>query len=116
MTELSLLDLVADALDDLKAQDIKVLSLAGKTDIADSMVIASGTSSRHIKALADHSCERAHLAGFGFGRIEGDAGSDWILVDFGPVIVHLFMPQARAYYDLEQLWGGARPSPSDHEG
>lgn len=109
MTQGQIQQAVVNALEDLKAKDILTIPLAGKTDIADSMIIASGTSTRHIRALAHNvqkSLQELHLDS---GRVEGDGQSEWVLLDLDSVIVHLFIPQARAYYDLEQLWGGVRP-------
>lgn len=98
------LKLVTEALDDVKAKNITVLDVANLTDVADRMVIAEGTSKRHVKALADHVSATAKQAGYQpLGR-EGEKESDWTLVDLGSVVVHVMMPQAREFYDLEGLW------------
>lgn len=102
-----LLDLVLKALDDGKAEEVVTLDLAGKTTIADFMVVASGRSARQVTALADHLEEalsrRARIS------VEGKAQGDWVLIDAGDVIVHLFRPEIRAYYNLEKMWGAAFP-------
>lgn len=98
------LKLVTDALDDVKAKNITVLDVTNLTDVADRMVIAEGTSKRHVQALADHVSVTAKQAGYlPLGR-EGEKESDWTLVDLGSVVVHVMMPQAREFYDLEGLW------------
>jgi ribosome-associated protein len=81
-----------------------VIDLTGKTEIADAMVIATGTSQRHIAAIADKLLARLKEAGHGRVGAEGLAGSDWVLIDTGDVIVHIFRAETRAFYDLERLW------------
>ena len=102
-----LLDVVLKTLDDGKAEEVVTLDLAGKTTIADFMVVASGRSARQVAALTDHLEEalsrRARIS------IEGKAQGDWVLIDAGDVIVHLFRPEIRAYYNLEKMWGAAFP-------
>lgn len=100
----NLLDLVLDALDEMKARNVSQLDVRGLTSVADDMVIASGTSNRHVKALADNVLERAKAAGYKPLGTEGERGSEWILVDLGDVIVHLMLPATREFYDLERLW------------
>lgn len=98
------LDLVQDALDDVKAKNITVMDVAELTDVTDYMVIADATSKRHVKALADHVGAKAKQDGFmPLGR-EGEKDSDWTLIDLGGVVVHVMTPQAREFYDLEGLW------------
>jgi len=87
------------------------IDLAGKTSIADAMVVATGTSQRHIAAMAENLLERLKAAGIKGLGAEGQAASDWILIDAGDVIVHLFKAELRAFYDLEKLWGTAVPEP-----
>ena len=100
------------SLDDDKAEDVVVISLAGKTSIADAMVIATGTSGRHIAALADHLAERLKADGIKGVVVEGKDQGDWVLIDSGDVLVHLFRPEVRDFYQLEKLWSAsARPSP-----
>jgi ribosome silencing factor RsfS/YbeB/iojap len=95
---------VRTSLDDDKAEDVTVIDLAGKTSIADYMVIASGTSSRHITAMADHLVEKLKKCGLTSIAVEGAAFGDWILLDAGDVVVHLFRPEVRSFYALERLW------------
>lgn len=92
------------SLDDDKAEDIVVVDLAGKTEIADFMVIASGTSQRHIGAMAQHLRDRIKESRLGAAAVEGAGASDWVLIDAGDVVVHLFRPEARQFYDLEKFW------------
>jgi ribosome-associated protein len=104
-----LLKLVRSSLEDDKAIDPVSIDLAGKTSIADTMVIASGTSQRHIATMAQHLLERLKAAGLRGLSSEGSGQSDWILIDAGDVIVHLFKGELRQFYDLEKLWGAALP-------
>lgn len=92
------------ALDDLKAQDVQVLDVRGMTSITDVMIIASGTSDRHIKALADNVVEAVKKHGAQPIGVEGETSREWVLVDLGDVIVHVMHPQTRAFYNLEKLW------------
>jgi ribosome-associated protein len=100
----SLHALVLQSLDDDQAQDIVSIPLEGKTAIADHMVIASGRSTRQVTALAEKLAERIKQNGFGFVRIEGLPAADWVLVDAGDVIVHVFRPEVRSFYNLERMW------------
>jgi ribosome-associated protein len=100
----SLHALVLQSLDDDQAQDIVSIPLEGKTAIADHMVIASGRSSRQVTAMAEKLAERVKHAGFGSSRIEGLPAADWVLIDAGDVIVHLFRPEVRSFYNLERMW------------
>ena len=102
-----LLHRIVDSLEDGKAEDIVTLDLAGKTTIADYMVVASGRSARQVAALTDHL--EAALAGGPRLAIEGKAQGDWVLVDAGDVLVHIFRPDIRAYYNLEKMWGDDTP-------
>tara|TARA_A100001391_G_scaffold164665_1_gene124392 strand:+ start:5488 stop:5829 length:342 start_codon:yes stop_codon:yes gene_type:complete len=99
-----LLDLVLDALEEMKAKNVASLDVRAMTSVADDMVIASGTSSRHVKAMADNVMEKAKQAGYSPLGTEGERGAEWILVDLGDVIVHLMLPATREFYDLERLW------------
>lgn len=101
----SLHALVLQSLDDDQAQDLVSIPLEGKTAIADHMVIASGRSTRQVTAMAQKLAERIKHAGFGTSRIEGLPAADWVLVDAGDVIVHLFRPEVRSFYNLERMWG-----------
>ncbi len=98
------LAVVHAALEDVKAKDIVELDVRGITDIAEYMVIASGTSSRHVNALASNVGEEAKKAGFRPLGTEGQQDSEWVLLDLGYVIVHVMMPATRKLYDLESLW------------
>ena len=103
----SLLDLIQRTLEDGKAEDIVTIDLAGKTTIADQMVIASGRSARQVVTLAEHLDEvlSPHMR----ISVEGKTQGDWVLIDASDVIVHLFRPETRAYYNLEKLWSEALP-------
>lgn len=101
------LKLVTASLDDDKALDLAVIDLHGKTDIADHMVIASGTSERQVGAMADHLREKLKQSGLKGLNVEGMSSCDWVLIDAGDVIVHLFRPEVRDFYGLEKLWAGA---------
>jgi ribosome-associated protein len=106
-----LLQVVKGSLTDDKAEAIVVIELDGKSSIADYMVIASGRSQRHVAATAEHLIERLKAAGLKPVPSEGLAQGDWVLIDGGDVIVHLFRPEVRAFYNLEKMWaGGKRPS------
>ncbi|MCJ2179847.1 ribosome silencing factor [Novosphingobium album (ex Hu et al. 2023)] len=105
-----LLALVLQSLDDDQAQDLVTIDLEGKSSIADYMVIASGRSTRQVAAMAQKLGERLKHGGFGNPRIEGLPAADWVLVDAGGVIVHLFRPEVRSFYNLERMWGFDGPS------
>jgi len=98
-------DAAVIALEDAKAQDIKIMPVAGLTDIADYMILATGTSSRHVNAVADRLVEAMKRQGQRPLGVEGEDESEWILVDLGDVIVHVMQAEAREFYDLEKLWG-----------
>jgi len=97
-------DLAVAVLEDAKAQDIQVIDLAERSSFADYMVIASGTSSRQVKAMADRLVQRAKARGIRPLGVEGADEADWVLVDLADVIVHVMQPQTRAFYNLEKLW------------
>ncbi len=97
-------DKIVETLDDLKAQNILALDVRGLTSISDYMVIASGTSDRHIRSIASKVVEELKKAGHQPLGVEGENEGEWVLVDFGDVIVHLMLPQAREFYKLESLW------------
>ena len=99
-----LVGLIEKSLDDDKAEDIVVIDLHGKSSFADYMVIASGRSNRQVVAIADHLAERLKQAGYGYTPVEGKQGGDWVLVDAGDVVVHIFRPETRAFYALEKMW------------
>jgi len=100
----SLHALVLQSLDDDQAQDIVSIPLEGKTAIADHMVIASGRSTRQVAAMAQKLAERIKHGGFGIARIEGLPAADWVLIDAGDVVIHLFRPEVRSFYNLERMW------------
>lgn len=102
-----MLSLIEEILDDNQAIDVVSIDLEGKTAIADSMVVASGRSSRHVGAMADHLLDRLRKSGVKGVSVEGQKHCDWVLVDAGDVVVHLFRPEVRDFYKLEKLWGDA---------
>ncbi len=101
-----LVKLVEASLDDDKAEDVVVIDLAGKTEIADFMVIANGNSQRQVSAMADHLTRKMKERGLKSIATEGLANSDWVLIDAGDVVVHLFRPEVRDFYDLDKIWSG----------
>ena len=100
----SLHELVLKSLDDDQAQELVSIPLEGKSSIADHMVIASGRSTRQVAAMAQKLAERIKHGGFGHVRIEGLPAADWVLVDAGDVVIHLFRPEVRTFYNLERMW------------
>jgi ribosome-associated protein len=102
----TLQDVVLDALADMKAVDIKALDVRGLTDITDTMVVASGTSDRHVKSIADRVVQRCKEAGFRPFGLEGERDGDWVLVDLHDVVLHVMLPRVREFYALEKLWEG----------
>ena len=104
MPELQLLDLAAAALDELKARDVRVLDVRGLTSITDHMVVATGTSGRHVRSIADRLIEYAKKAGKPPLGVEGEERGEWVLVDLQDVVVHIMQRGAREFYKLEDLW------------
>ena len=100
---------VINALDDMKALQITVLDVRGLTDVADTMVIASGTSDRHVRSVAQTLVEKTKAAGFRPHGVEGQQDSDWVLIDLHEMIVHVMLPRVREFYGLEKLWDMAQP-------
>ena len=96
-------------LDDAKADNIVSIDLTGKTSLGDIMIVASGRSQRHVGAIADKLIERLKEEGVRDTRVEGMPLCDWVLIDAGDVIVHIFRPEAREFYNLEKMWGSERP-------
>lgn len=96
--------LVIDALEELKAVNTVTLDVTGMTDVMDYLVIASGTSNRHVKSLAGNVCAEAKKQGLPPLGVEGEDAGEWVLVDFGDVVVHVMLPATRDFYDLERLW------------
>jgi ribosome-associated protein len=103
------LPLVLGVLDDSKAEETVVIDLVGKTTLADSMIVTSGRSNRHVGSIADHVVEVLKEHGRKDVRVEGMPHCDWVLIDAGDVIVHVFRPEVRHFYNLEKMWGGDRP-------
>ncbi|MEO7052276.1 MAG: ribosome silencing factor [Rhodanobacter sp.] len=104
VTTATLRNSVIDALEALKAKDVREIDVRGKTSIADLLVIASGTSARHVKSLADEVSRHAKKAGVMPLGVEGEQEGEWVLVDLGDVIVHVMLPRIREFYGLERLW------------
>jgi ribosome-associated protein len=100
----SLKSVVIDALADMKALEVKFLDVRGLTDIADYMVIASGTSDRHVRSVAQRVVEKTKEAGFRPHGVEGQQDGDWVLIDLNAMIVHVMLPRVREFYGLEKLW------------
>ncbi len=100
-------------LDDNKAENVVTIDLTGKSDIADYMVIASGRSQRHVGAIADKIIRRLREEGLVRAKAEGMPACDWVLIDAEDVIVHLFRPEVRAFYNLERIWSEAARAPAD---
>lgn len=106
----SMLELVLASLEEDKAEDVISIDLKGKTPIADHMVVASGRSTRHVSAVADHLLRRLKEAGFGTAQVEGMKQADWVLIDGGDVVVHIFRPEVRDFYKLEKMWSADIPA------
>ncbi len=105
----AILDLIERCLDEAKAQDVVVIDLSGKSTIADYLIVASGTSQRQLGAIADRISQTVdHTL-----SIEGIPGCDWVCVDTGDVVVHLFKPETRGFYNLEKMWGAELPQPAE---
>jgi ribosome-associated protein len=102
------LRLVLARLDDMKAENSVTIDLTGKSSIGDYMVVTSGRSQRHVGAVADHVIKDIQAAGVRGVRVEGMRQGDWVLIDAGDVIVHVFRPEVRAFYNLEKMWSGGR--------
>lgn len=99
-----LLELAISTLEDAKGDNIQIIDLTDRSSFADYMVVVSGTSTRQVKAMADRLVQRAKAAGYAPLGVEGDREAEWVLVDLADVIVHLMLPQTRAFYNLEKLW------------
>ena len=115
----ALKDIVINALEDVKATNINAIDVRELTGIMDTMIIASGNSNRQVKALANNVIVDAKAAGYSLVGIEGEDSAEWVLVDFGEIIIHIMLPAIREFYDLERLWS-VRPNdpqgekPSEH--
>lgn len=97
-------EVVTAALDDMKAANVKVMDVRGLTDFADTMIIASGTSDRHVRSIADRVVEKAKAAGFRPYGVEGQRDGEWVLVDLHDIVLHVMLPRVREFYGLERLW------------
>ncbi|MEO6394398.1 MAG: ribosome silencing factor [Devosia sp.] len=102
--EPSMIDIVLQSLEDAKAEQTVAIDIAGKSSLADYMVVTSGRSNRHVSAVADQVVKALREAGFTKPRIEGLPHADWVLVDGGDVIVHIFRPEVREFYNIEKMW------------
>jgi ribosome-associated protein len=102
--------LVLATLDDMKAEDSLSINIAGKTTIADFMVVTSGRSQRHVGSIAGRVLDALGRAGVPDARVEGMPHCDWVLIDAGDVVVHVFRPEVRAFYNLEKMWAPSTPS------
>ena len=98
------LQLVLNSLEDSKAEDIVTIDIAGKSALGDYMVVVSGRSNRHVMAIADHLISDLKEEGFGSARVEGLEAGDWVLIDTGDIIVHVFRPEVREFYNIERMW------------
>ena len=100
----ALRQLILNAIDDMKGENILELDVIGKTSVTDKMIIVSGTSSRHVKSIASHIAAEAKKTGSKLLGMEGEDQGEWVLVDLGDIVVHVMQPQVRQFYDLEKLW------------
>ena len=106
----ALLATILHVLDDAKAEETVTIDLVGKTSLADSMVVTTGRSNRHVSAIADQVIEELKKQGYRDLRVEGQPHCDWVLIDAGDVILHVFRPEVRSFYNLEKMWGSDRPA------
>lgn len=109
----ALLENLIEALEDIKATDIQVIDVSDKTTLMDTMVLASGTSTRHIAAVVSSVAEDMKKKGYSADHQEGQSGSDWVLLDFVDLVLHVMLPEARQQYDLESLWSGMKPADAE---
>jgi ribosome-associated protein len=107
--------LLLHRLDEDQAQDVVIIDLKGKSAMADTIVIASGRSARHVSSMADHLLRAIKDAGFGKANVEGLPGADWVLIDALDIIVHLFRPEVRSFYNIEKIWS-VEPNGGGHRG
>ena len=109
MNSEQLTTLVIDALDDIKAKDIIKLDVRAMTSVTDYMIVASGTSKRHVQALVENVAEKAKKAGHKPIGVEGEEGGEWVLLDLQDALVHVMLPKVREFYNLEKLWSFGVP-------
>lgn len=102
-------EMILHRLDEDKAQDIVVIDLKDKSSVADSLIVASGRSHRHVGALADHLLRALKDAGAGKARVEGLPHCDWVLIDAGDIVIHIFRPEVRSFYNIEKIWSVEPP-------
>jgi ribosome-associated protein len=102
--------LALDCLEDMKAEETIEIDLMGRTSLADTMIITSGRSQRHVGAIADRVLQEMKSKGLGTARVEGLPACDWVLIDAGDIILHIFRPEVRGFYNLEKMWGADRPT------
>jgi ribosome-associated protein len=102
-------EMILARLDDDKAQDVVFIDLQGKSPVADALIVASGRSHRHVGAIADHLLRALKDEGYGKVRVEGLPHCDWVLIDTGDVIIHLFRPEVRTFYNIEKIWAVDSP-------
>ncbi|MCP4316583.1 MAG: ribosome silencing factor [Hyphomicrobiales bacterium] len=98
------LKLVLASLEESKAEDVVSIDIAGKSALGDHMVVASGRSNRHVTAICDHLLRDLKTAGFGSAKVEGLSNGDWVLIDTGDIIIHVFRPEVREFYNIEKMW------------
>ena len=110
ISEATLLSRIQASLDADKAEDIVTIDLEGRSSLADALVIATGRSARHVSAIAENLARKLKEAGYGTRPVDGLGQGDWVLVDAGDVIVHIFRAEVRAYYDLEGMWSVCEPA------
>ena len=106
----ALLSIINGYLEDAKAEDIISIDIKGKSPIGDHMIVASGRSQRHVGAIADQIVKKLKSEGYGRARVEGLPHCDWVLIDTGDIIVHVFRPEVREFYNLEKIWSAERPN------
>ena len=103
-------ELILTRLEDDKAQDVVFIDIKGKSPVADGLIVASGRSGRHVGAMADHLLRALKDEGYGKARVEGMPHCDWVLIDTGDVIIHLFRPEVRTFYNIEKIWSVEAPT------
>jgi len=103
------IDIISSSLEDSKAEDVVQLEISGKSSLADFMVVASGRSHRHVGAIADQVLRDLKASGLGSAKVEGMPHCDWVLVDAGDVILHIFRPEVREFYNIEKMWSTGQP-------